>query len=68
MSTTGTFDYHWDGLLVWDETPSGTDLGTFDWHWDGEIGVPEEAGGVVVTPFALIDRRPKMLLDSIIGR
>ena len=43
MSTAATFDFHWDGQLVHDETPSGTDLGTFDCHWDGQIGVPEEA-------------------------
>jgi len=37
-----TFNYHWDGMLVWDETPTN-DFGTFDWHWDGQISVPEEA-------------------------
>ena len=54
MSTTATFDYHWDGLLVLDETPSGTDLGTFDWHWDGQIGVPEEAAAGYTVPLSHI--------------
>jgi len=58
MATTATFDYHWDGYLVLDETPSGQDLGTFDYHWDGEAGVCEEAsvGPVASKPWILGNR------------
>jgi hypothetical protein len=51
--TLATFDYHWDGLLVLDETPSGQDLGAFDYHWDGVVGFSPESSAVA--PLDLAD-------------
>jgi len=32
---TITFDYHWGGAAMPNQSPSGYELGSADWHWGG---------------------------------